>query len=287
MSAALVECMRPRQWAKNLVMGLSLFDAGKLLDGPCLVKLAVGFFLFTMLSSAAYIVNDLADIEKDRLHPENRNRPLPSGRLPIPVAVASAMLLAVLGLTGAFLLSIAFGVVASAFLALMITYSFFTRNIIFLDVVTISGDFTLRVMAGTVAIDAPWAPWLLVCTMFVALSLALMRRRYELARLSAEMKAYRPVLLEYDLELLDHLLWIGVSAAVVCYSVYSIVNRFTSFLVLTVPFMIYGIFRYTYLMRQDRVGGRHERIYLGDVPFMLNAALWLASAATIIVATRP
>jgi 4-hydroxybenzoate polyprenyltransferase len=282
--AALV-AMRPRQWSKNLLVFAGLVFAAKLGDATRWLEAGGAFAAYCLASSSAYLVNDVRDREDDRLHPVKRARPIARGELSVRAAVVFAAVLAALalGLTGALgLTSVAF---LLAFAALQAGYTLALKHVVLLDVLTIAALFVIRAAAGAEAVDVRISPWLLLCTALLALFLALAKRRGELVLVGAKQSPGRPVLEGYSLELVDQLVAIVASSTVIAYSVYTLTARDSKALLATVPFVIFGVFRYLLLVHRDDVGEEPEQVLLTDVPILLAVAGWIATAAAILALT--
>jgi 4-hydroxybenzoate polyprenyltransferase len=282
--AALV-AMRPRQWSKNLLVFAGLVFAAKLGDASRWVEAVAAFVAYCAISSSAYLVNDVRDREDDRLHPVKRARPIARGELSLRAALVLAAVLAALalGLTGALgLASVAF---LLAFAGLQAGYTLVLKHVVLLDVLTIAALFVIRAAAGAEAVDVRISPWLLLCTALLALFLALAKRRGELVLVGAKRSPGRPVLEGYSLELVDQLVAIVASSTVIAYSVYTLTARDSKALLATVPFVIFGVFRYLLLVHRDDVGEEPEQVLLTDVPILLAVAGWIVTAAAILVVT--
>jgi 4-hydroxybenzoate polyprenyltransferase len=282
--AALV-ALRPRQWLKNLLVFAGLVFATKLGDAGRWLEAVAGFAAYCAISSAAYLVNDLRDRGDDRLHPLKRARPIARGELSSRAALALAAGLAAvaLALTGVLgLVSVAF---LLAFAALQAAYTLSLKYVVLLDVLVIGSLFVIRAAAGAEAVDVRISPWLLLCTALLALFLALAKRRGELVLVGAQRAPGRPVLEGYSLELVDQLLAIVASSTVIAYSVYTLTARDSKALLATVPFVIFGVFRYLLLVHRDDIGEEPEQVLLTDVPIILAVAGWIATAAAILALT--
>ncbi len=288
----LILTIRPDQWTKNLVLFAGLLFAGGMGDGELTLLAVSGFVVFCMLSGATYLLNDLIDMPRDRLHPEKRLRPLAAGDLPIGVAVATAVVLAGAGVTWAYSLYASFGHVAVAYLALNVIYSLALRKMVILDVMAISIGFVLRavgsveVLRGT-APETELSPWLLVCTFFLALFLGLGKRRHEVRLLGDDARRHRSTLGHYPPELVDALIGVVTASTVVSYAIYTIwpgtVEKVGGpELVYTVPFVVYGVLRYLYLMFAAGGGGKPSKALVSDTPLAVNIVLWIVVAAAII-----
>jgi len=274
----LLRTMRPKQWTKNTVVFVALvFDAKVFQPGPLLRTLA-GFVLLCAVTGAVYIINDLADIEKDRQHPTKRNRPLPSGALPVPAAIAGAIVLLSVALPLAFWLNVYFGLLAAGYLVLQLAYTFILKNQVIVDVIVISAGFVIRVGAGVPLVPADrFSPWLYLCMTLLALFLGFGKRRQELVLLQDNAKNHRAILGEYSVPFLDEMINVVISAAIVAYSLYTFtaVNVPPNHLMmLTIPFPIYGLFRYLYLIHIRGEVAAPDEVLLKDRPIQLTVVLW-------------
>ena len=295
---ALLVSMRPRQWYKNLIMYLAFFftideawspsadiAAGLGLFG----EITLAFLLFSALTGAVYLVNDILDAESDRLHPRKRHRPVASGRLPVTAAWASAAVLAVIGLGGAFALEPVFGVISGVYVLANVAYSLALKHIVLVDVFVISGGMVLRAVAGAAIMQVPISPWLYLCTALAALLLALIKRRSQLVSAGEDAASQRPSLSLYTVESLDRLIVITATASLIGYSLYT----FTApnlpdndAMMLTIPFVAFGLFRYIMLSGSVDAGENPEDLLMGDKPLIATALLWLGSAAVILALFR-
>jgi 4-hydroxybenzoate polyprenyltransferase len=278
----LLKTMRPRQWLKNgLVFMPVLFD-GKLLDPDSLVRTAVAFVFLCLLASAVYIMNDLRDMESDRQHPLKRRRPLPSGQLNPKVAAGAMVLLVAVSLVVGTLLAAGYALVLLIYLLMQVAYTLYLKHVVLLDVNVIALGFVLRVAAGVTVIDVVrFSPWLYVCTWLLALFLALGKRRHELVLLGEEAGNHRAILAEYNLDLLDRLIGIVTTSAVVAYSLYTFLAEGlpeNHVMMLTIPFVLYAIFRFLYLIHVRHEGGAPEEIFLRDRPMQAAMILWAGVA---------
>ncbi len=279
--------LRPDQWTKNLLVFAGLLFAKRLFDAASVADATAAFAIFCMLSGAVYLVNDIADREIDRRHPIKARRPIASGALPVTVAASSAAVLLGGGLAGAFVINNKFGWVAAGYIALQVFYSTTLKHIVILDVLTIAIGFVLRAAGGAFAIDVEISQWLLVCTILLALFIALAKRRHELLLLADGATGHRPILGEYSAYLLDQMIAVVTASTLVAYIFYTISpetqGKFgTALLELTIPFPIYGIFRYLYLVHRREGGGSPAELLLTDRPLLACVALWAASVAFII-----
>lgn len=278
MLKALLKTMRPRQWTKNaFVLAAIVFD-GQIINAPAVLRSLLGVALFCLLSSAIYIINDLADIEADRAHPKKRNRPIASGRLPVRVAILATIVLLLISLVGAALLSLNFLWIALIYLITNLAYSKWLKHIPLIDVLILASGFVLRVGAGVSIIEVQrFSPWLYVVTTLLALYLGFGKRRAELTLLEGEANSHRRVLSGYTIPLLDQFITIVSGTTIVSYSLYtfSAPNLPSNHsMMLTIPFVIYGIFRYLYLIQVEKAGGEPEEMLLSDRPLQATIVLW-------------
>ncbi len=282
--AALV-ALRPRQWSKNLLVFAGLVFAAKLGDAVRWGEAIACFGAYCAISGAAYLANDVRDREDDRQHPVKRSRPIARGEL----SSRQALLLAG-ALTGAALGTVAaLGIVSVAFLlafaSLQAGYTLRLKHLVLLDVLTIGALFVVRAAAGAAAVNVRISPWLLLCTALLALFLALAKRRGELVLVGAQRTPGRPVLEGYSLELVDQLVAIVASSTVIAYAVYTLTAHDSKALLATVPFVVFGVFRYLLLVHRDDVGEEPEQVLLTDVPILLAVAGWIVTAAVILALT--
>ena len=279
--AALV-AMRPRQWSKNLLVFAGLVFAAKLGDPWRWLDACVCFVAYCAISSASYLANVVRDREDDRLHPIKRSRPIARGELSPRAALTIAGALALLAL----LLVAPFGVpsllLVAAFAVLQAAYTLRLKHVVLLDVSAIAALFVIRAAAGAEAVHVPISGWLLLCTALLALFLALAKRRGELVLVGAGHAPGRPVLDGYSLELVDQLTAIVASATVIAYAIYTLTGDHSRALLATVPFVVFGVFRYLLLMHRDDVGEEPEQVLLTDVPILLAVAGWIVTAAAIL-----
>ncbi|MCC7371338.1 MAG: decaprenyl-phosphate phosphoribosyltransferase [Chloroflexi bacterium] len=282
---ALVRALRPKQWAKNLLVFAGLVFTYNLLNPGMLSRVALAFVVFCALSSAGYIWNDLRDVAADRLHPHKRHRPIASGQVPPALAVALGLVLGVAGLGLAVALGTSFALVASLYMLLTVTYSIWLKHLVLIDVFGISAGFVLRAVAGAVVIGVPVSPWLYFCTVLASLFLALGKRRNELELLASGAAGHRKNLEQYSLELVDQLILIVASVTIMAYSLYTFsaenLPRDHS-MMLTIPVVVYGIFRYLYLVRVKRQGGAPEDLLLTDPGIFGTAVCWVGLSVIIL-----
>lgn len=279
MLGALLRTLRPTQWAKNVFVLAPLFLSQKL-DEPEAVKGSLlAFFAFCLASSAVYIINDIRDREEDRQHPTKRKRPIASGELSVSAAAIAAVVLLAGTLAIGMRLGTLFIAIVGAYVALNFLYSSWLKRIVILDVMILSMGFVLRVAGGAAAIQVEISAWLFLCTIFVALFLAFSKRRHELVLMEADAAKQRQVLEHYSPTFLDQMINVVTASTVISYALYATAPETvekigTNNMVLTVPFVLFGIFRYLYLMYQTTDEKSPTDALLHDVPFMLNVAVW-------------
>lgn len=278
MLRALFKTMRPRHWTKNAFLFAALVFDGKLFHLPDFLRTLAGFGLFCLISSAVYIFNDLLDVEADRQHPVKKNRPIASRKLPVPVALAAGATVSLLAIVLGYLLAWQFALTILVYFAMMLTYSKWLKHLPILDVLILAAGFVLRVHAGTTLITVErFSPWLYVLMTLLALYLGFGKRRAELALLADEATNHRKVLDGYTIPLLDQFITIVSGTTIVAYSLYTFFRPETPgnhALMLTIPFVIYAIFRYLYLIQVKQIGGEPEEILLSDRPFQISIFLW-------------
>jgi 4-hydroxybenzoate polyprenyltransferase len=283
---AVVVSLRPRQWVKNVFVFAGVIFSHQLFT-PQAWRAAVAFALFCGLSGAIYLLNDVADAEKDRHHPEKRRRPVASGALSRGAALVIGLTLLLVSLALSFGLGVRFGLVALAYGVLLSAYSVRLKHLVILDVLTVAVGFVLRAVAGAVAVDADISGWLLICTVLIALFLALGKRRHEYLTLHGDAASHRPILAEYSEGFIDQMIAVVTASTVTAYALYTMspetVGKFhTRLLPLTLPFVLYGIFRYLYLLYRRQLGGNPSDLVLSDRALLVNSALWIASVLLLI-----
>jgi 4-hydroxybenzoate polyprenyltransferase len=277
----LIRSIRPRQWTKNGALLVPLIFARR---RDAVGREALAVLLFCAIVGAVYLFNDILDREADRLHPEKRHRPIAAGEVPVGVAAVTAVLLAAGALAGAFALSVPFGWTAAAYLLLQAFYSVWLKHWVLIDVFAIAAGFVLRVVAGALAINVPISNWLYLCTLLLALFLALAKRRAELETLSDAAEGHRRNLALYSIPLLDQFLSIVSACTILAYSLYTLapdtLQKFgTDSLKFTIPCVIFGLFRYLFLVHRHGAGGSPERVLLSDLPLLADIGVYLAIVA--------
>jgi 4-hydroxybenzoate polyprenyltransferase len=289
MMRALLKTMRPRQWTKNIFIFAALVFDGKLFHLPDFLRTLAGFGLFCLISSAVYIFNDLLDMDADRQHPVKKNRPIASGKLPISAAIAAGSVLSLLSILLGYLLGWQLCLTILVYFVMMLAYSQWLKHVPILDVLILAAGFVLRVHAGTTLIVVErFSPWLYVLMTLLALYLGFGKRRAELALLTSDATNHRKVLDGYTIPLLDQFITIVSGTTIVAYSLYTFFRPETPgnhALMLTIPFVIYAIFRYLYLIQVRQIGGEPEEILLSDRPFQISIFLWGLSVLAIFYIT--
>jgi 4-hydroxybenzoate polyprenyltransferase len=289
-AANLLVSIRPGEWIKNTFVFAGLVFSLKLTERSAVIASTTAFAIFCALAGAVYLLNDVSDRERDRQHPRKRDRPIASGALSVTTALVTAAILAVGGLSAAWMMGTAFGAVATTYVALLGLYSGPLKHIVIIDVLTIAIGFVLRVSAGAVAVGVPMSHWLLVCTILLAMFLGLSKRRHELTLLADGATGHRRILQEYSPYLLDQMIGVVTASTLMAYVFYATssetAEKFgTSLLGLTIPFPLYGIFRYLYLVHQREGGGSPAELLLNDRPLLACVALW--GLAVVVIIYRP
>ena len=283
----LLRSLRPEQWTKNLILFGGLLFGMRLFDVEAVLRATAAFFIFCGLSGVVYLVNDIMDREADKRHPLKRHRPIASGALSPSTAKLAAVGIGAIGLGGSWLLGQRFFFVALAYLSLQTFYSGPLKHMVIIDVLTIAFGFVLRAVGGAVVINVPISHWLMLVTVLLALFLALSKRRHELTLLADGATSHRRILEEYSPYLLDQMISVVTASTLMAYALYTVapetVARFgTDKLALTIPFPLYGIFRYLYLVHQKKGGGSPSTMLLTDKPLLLCVGLWVCAVVLII-----
>jgi len=282
--------MRPKQWIKNVFVFAPLVFDVKLTRPDYFLRTLAGFFLLCVVSGVVYLLNDVVDREKDRLHPRKRNRPIAAGRLSVSIAITAAVLLVLVSLPAAYILDPIFGLIVLIYLLLQIAYSFVLKRLVIVDVLTIAAGFVLRVAAGVPLVEAErFSPWMYTCMALLALFIGFSKRRHELTMLGEAANAHRVNLQEYNLPLLDQIITIVTAATLVAYSLYTALAENlppNHAMMLTIPFVLYSLFRYLYLVHVKGLGGEPEEIVLRDRPLQAGVVLWGLSVVLIMYVFR-
>ena len=279
--------MRPDQWIKNFLVFAALLFSKNLLSLSKDIEAIIGFTIFCMITGCAYMINDLVDLEKDKLHSVKSRRPLASGKLKKDTAIKIVVLVCLASLFSAFYMNILFGIIILAYFLLNIGYSIYLKNIVIIDVVSIAAGFVLRVLGGAVIISVVASQWLILCTILLSLFLGFSKRRHELVLLEDSATSHRKVLEHYSPYLLDQMIAVVTASTLICYALYTmskdtIEKLGTSKLIYTIPFVLYGIFRYLYLVHQKEDGGSPTEIMFTDKPMIINICLWIISSIIFI-----
>lgn len=282
MLLSLIKCLRPKQWTKN-----GLLFAGYLFTTPLghsldeLLRVTAAFVVFCGVSGATYIINDVLDVDRDRKHPRKCKRPIASGAVPISVALCFAVVVAAVSLYYAFRLSVGFGGMAVSYLVLTLTYSTALKHIVIVDLLALASGFVIRAVAGAVVIDVKISPWLLLCTTLLALFLGSAKRRSELVALADGGQEHRKTLSEYKAPMLDQMLSITASTTLMAYCLYTFTGDTGTrhpLMMITIPFVVYGLLRYLFLIQTKNAGGSPELVLLEDKPMLVNVLLYVAAA---------
>ena len=286
MITGIFKSLRPKQWTKNGFIFVALIFDVKLFQVDALIKTTIGFILLCLISGTVYLINDLADVEKDRQHPTKKNRPIAAGRVPIGIAIIAAIFLPAICLPLGFWLDFYFGLILTGYLLLQIAYSFVLKNVVIVDVLTLAAGFVLRVAGGVVLVEAErFSPWLYVFTVLLALFLVLGKRRAELALLKDQASNTRAILSEYNLPFLDEMMAIVTAGTVMTYSFYTFFAPNlpeNNLMMLTIPFVLYGIFRYLYIIHVQGNGGAPDEVFLTDRPLQVSIVLFMLVVIAIL-----
>ncbi len=284
----LFRTMRPKQWTKNVIIYAGLVFDGQLFVPSAFARVTLSFMLLCLAASTVYIINDLVDIERDKLHPKKKFRPLPSSQLPMPIAIAAAITLPLLAIFISALYSPAFSVILVIYIITNILYAFRLKHIVLVDVMTVTAGYVLRVAGGAVVITVvKFSPWLYAVIALLALFLAITKRRQELLALGPSAQEVRPIFKEYNLALLDEMLRTVSTSTLVAYILYtiespSILLANTKLALVTVPFVLYGLFRYMYLIYVKGEGSAPDEVLLTDHPLQLAILLWGVSFILVL-----
>ncbi|NMB61038.1 MAG: decaprenyl-phosphate phosphoribosyltransferase [Chloroflexi bacterium] len=278
MLKAIIKSMRPKQWVKNVFVLAALVFDRQLTNGQALIKTLVGVLLFSIFSGSIYLINDVFDKKADQNHPKKKDRPIASGKLPVSLAITISIILIVFSLYFAFRLTTAFGIISAVYFLMNLAYSFKLKHIPLIDVMVIATGFVLRVAAGVSLIQVErFSPWLYVVTTLLALFIGFGKRRAEIACLNENATFHRKVLDGYSLEFLDQLITIVSSTTLIAYSLYTFSAPNlpqNNAMMLTIPFVLYGLFRYLFLVKVQQSGGAPEELVLSDRPLQICIFLW-------------
>lgn len=280
---SLLKLMRPKQWIKNFFVFAAIIFSGNFTNLKLLLINLMTFVLFCMTSSSIYIINDIVDIEKDRAHPVKRFRPLPNGE--ISLKQAGILFFILISATAAIsynFLGLRISLIFLLYFFLNIAYSFKLKNIVIIDVMCITFGFFLRVLGGTYATNVSLSPWLFLCTILLSLFLAFNKRKSEIITLKDDKASHRKILAEYSVTSLDKMLTIVTPSILMAYCLYTFSSTQSRTMMVTIPFVLYGIFRYEYLIDKENIGGKPEDVFFKDMPFLINILLWGISVIAII-----
>ncbi len=274
--------LRPRQWSKNLLIFSTLIFSADVMDSHAIARTVAGFFLFSFVAGFVYIINDYMDREADRNHPVKKNRPIASGRLRPSVAFLWGGALFGLSLVASYTISPLFSGILLFYTVFNVFYSRIFKHIVIIDILGIALGFVLRAIAGGLIIDVPFTPWFLLCVMLLSLFLAICKRRQEFIELESEKENHRKVLADYSVGLLDQLIGIVTTAAIISYSLFTFTSGHTIHLMWTIPLVIYGIFRYLYLIHMKKAGGSPEKVLLEDRHILYTVVIYVISIIGIL-----
>ncbi|MBA1334526.1 MAG: Conserved membrane protein, possible 4-hydroxybenzoate octaprenyltransferase [Firmicutes bacterium] len=274
--------MRPKQWIKNLFVFAGLLFSGNLFNFELATRSIYAFAAFCLASSSTYIINDILDAEKDRLHPAKRCRPIASGKVRIVPAGIMAVLLGLGAIIFSYNLNIYFFLILSFYMTETLLYSIWLKKVIILELFVVSSGFVLRAIAGVVIIEDIISPWLLVCTFLLSLFIILNKRRHELEILDDNAGFHRKTLSDYSISLLQNMTSVVTSSIVVTYSLYTFTSEHSIYLMATIPFVVYGIFRYLYIIEKKDMAGSPETIIIKDKPMLINLLLWVIISIIIV-----
>ncbi|WP_340017409.1 decaprenyl-phosphate phosphoribosyltransferase [Paenibacillus sp. FSL K6-1318] len=279
--SGLVRLLRPKQWTKNLLLFAALLFSFEEIRTETILATLLGFILFSLVAGCVYILNDYVDRDRDRQHPVKKFRPIASGQVNPTHALLFGIILLTLSVGTAFVMNPLFGVLCVVYFLLNVSYSFVLKHLVILDMMTIAAGFVLRAIAGGVLIHVPFTPWFLICTMLLSLFLAIGKRRNELTLLEGNTGSHRKVLDNYSITLLDQFNTIVTTATIISYSLFTFTSDRTIHLMWTIPLVIYGMFRYLYLIHMKNQGGSPDRVLFEDKPILITVMLYVISVVTI------
>lgn len=279
--SGLIRLLRPKQWTKNLLLFAALLFSFEEIRTETILATLLGFILFSLVAGCVYILNDFVDRDRDRQHPVKKYRPMASGQVNPSHALLFGIILLILSVGTAFMMNPLFGVLCIVYFLLNVSYSFVLKHLVILDMMTIAAGFVLRAIAGGVLIHVPFTPWFLICTMLLSLFLAIGKRRNELTLLEGNTGSHRKVLDNYSITLLDQFNTIVTTATIISYSLFTFTSDRTIHLMWTIPLVIYGMFRYLYLIHMKNQGGSPDRVLFEDKPILITVMLYVISVITI------
>ncbi|RPK28188.1 hypothetical protein EDO6_03711 [Paenibacillus xylanexedens] len=280
-ASGLIRLLRPKQWTKNLLLFAALLFSFEEIRAETILATLLGFILFSLVAGCVYILNDFVDRDRDRQHPVKKYRPMASGQVNPSHALLFGIILLILSVGTAFMMNPLFGVLCIVYFMLNVSYSFVLKHLVILDMMTIAAGFVLRAIAGGVLIHVPFTPWFLICTMLLSLFLAIGKRRNELTLLEGNTGSHRKVLDNYSITLLDQFNTIVTTATIISYSLFTFTSDRTIHLMWTIPLVIYGMFRYLYLIHMKNQGGSPDRVLFEDKPILITVMLYVISVVTI------
>jgi 4-hydroxybenzoate polyprenyltransferase len=278
----LLKQLRPKQWTKNLLVFAAPLFSFETVTPTARINCLAGFLLLCFVSGCVYIVNDYVDIEPDRNHPVKRYRPMASGELNPQIALAFGALIMIVSLALSYLLNPLFTLLLAFYFGINVAYSIRLKHVVIIDIMIIAAGFVLRAIAGGLVIHVPFTPWFLLCIMLLSLFLAIGKRRHELFLLKTDMGAHRKVLEQYSYELLDQLSGIVTTATIISYSLFTFTSGRTIHLMWTIPLVIYGMFRYLYLIHIEKKGGAPDKVLFEDRHILVTVILYVVSIVGIL-----
>jgi 4-hydroxybenzoate polyprenyltransferase len=284
-TSGLIELMRPKQWIKNFFVFAALIFSKKFIYLPYLIKTLHAFICFCLISSSVYILNDIVDEKKDKLHPKKKTRPIAAGVVEKKEAIIFLIILIPITLIFSIYVDVYFFMILSFYLINNILYTFKLKHMVIIDVMSIAAGFIFRVVGGALAIGVIVSPWILVCTMLLSMFLALSKRRNELIILDNNAGNHREILKEYSLPFIDNMLSTITASIVMAYSLYTFFAYTEKYMMLTIPFVLYGIFRYQYIVYKENKGGSPDEIVITDIPLLINIILWVIISILILMFT--
>lgn len=278
----ILKLMRPKQWLKNFFVFAAIIFSGKF-ENKNIFFLNLGVFaLFCLISSAVYVLNDLVDVEKDKQHPDKKNRPIASGKVSKTQAMILELCILCIVLILSYNVNLRILAVLITYYVMNVLYSFKLKNVVIIDVMIITFGFVLRVISGSIVTNVQLSPWLILCTILISLFLALNKRRSEIVTLKDNKSSHRKILEEYSIELIDNMLTIVTPSILMTYCLYTFSSIQSRTMMITIPFVLYGIFRYQYLVSKKNVGGKPEDVFQNDLPFLIDVVLWAILIIVII-----
>lgn len=279
---AIIRLLRPKQWLKNFFVFAAIIFSGNFLNSNLLKLNIAAFLLFCLTSSTIYILNDMVDVEKDRQHPQKKFRPIASGEVTKIQAIILLALFIIIVLLSSINLNLKLAAIYISYILVNVFYSFKLKNVVIIDVLIITFGFVLRLESGSIVTNVTLSPWLILCTILLSLFLAINKRKSELITLEDKSKNHRKILEDYSIPFLDKMLSTVTPSILISYCLYTFSSVQSKTMMLTIPFVLYGIFRYQYLMEKENIGGKPEDVFTKDLPFLINIILWIASILLII-----